>query len=629
MDWKKNPYAIASIGTLVLVIILYVIFPRFGDFGTGIWGLPLPIFYARILNVLIFAGLGFGLGWLFSPSSKSFRHIMVWAVVGIIVLMAIMKHGALGWGATNIIAIASFFFAAIFWLGTGNRFWNDPPDTFGSSRWASMKDVEDQKLLNEDGIRFGKVIGKDDFEWVSYNGDRHLLTVAPTRSGKGTTQIIPNLLTYEGSMLVIDPKGENAMITAKQRMKMGHEVHIVDPWGIVDLDLVKEDTETDDVFVVSSHGDVRSSDDASAFNPLDWLQDGDPDITENAMILADALILPSTSSDAFWDEEAKALLQGIILYVATDPTEDGHRHLGRVRELLLMDGKTLTKFFEHMLTSKHHIVQSTGARCLQKEEKLLANVFATAQAHTHFLDSERLQSSLISSSFRFEDLKTKPITIYLVLPADRLNTFSRWLRLLIQQAITVNARNIQTKPKKPVLFVLDEFAALGRLTMVEQAYGLMAGFGMQIWAIVQDLSQLERIYESGWQSFIANAGMVTYFGSSDQKTAEYFSALCGEKTVLNFGSSVAEAVAKTTGINGNSTETTTFTSNTSAVQRKLAFPDELMRLHPESQLAFVENMHPMKAYKENWFDDDVLKHLGVNLHQPDETEAPDEEDKNE
>ncbi len=162
--------------------------------------------------------------------------------------------------------------------------------------------------------------------------------------------------------------------------------------------------------------------------------------------------------------------------------------------------------------------------------------------------------------------------------------------------------------------------------MVEQAYGLMAGFGMQLWAIVQDLSQLERIYESGWQSFIANAGMVTYFGSSDQKTAEYFSALCGEQTVWNFGASVANAFATSTGEKGSQTETTTYTSNTNAVQRKLAFPDELMRLHPESQLVFVENMHPMKAYKENWFDDDVLKHMGVNLHQSDEIEAPDSEE---
>ncbi|SMX39419.1 type IV secretory system conjugative DNA transfer family protein [Octadecabacter ascidiaceicola] len=630
MDWKKTPYALPAVALGGLFLCLFVIFPMVGISVLGSQNLSLALTLSKIIMILLASACGFVLGWFFSPSAKGVRHILLWCAGAVLLAAALMLNGSLGWSATSVVAIIGFFVALGHWLKRATQSWFNPPDTFGSSRWATMDDLAKHKVLNDDGIRFGQCLGKENFEWISYKGDRHLLTIAPTRSGKGTTQIIPNLLTYEGSMLVIDPKGENAMITAKQRMKMGHEVHIVDPWGIVDLDLVKEDAETDDVFVVSSQGDVRSTDDASAFNPLDWLQDGDPDITENAMILADALILPNTSSDAFWDEEAKALLHGIILYVATDPAEDGRRHLGRVRELLLMDGKTLRKFFEHMLTSRHHIVQSTGARCLQKEEKLLANVFASAQAHTHFLDSERLRSSLISSSFKFEDLKTKPITIYLVLPADRLNTFSRWLRLLIQQAITVNARNIQIKPKKPVLFVLDEFAALGRLTMVEQAYGLMAGFGMQLWAIVQDLSQLERVYDKGWQSFIANAGMVNYFGSSDQKTAEYFSALCGEKTVWNFGSSVADAFAMATDANGkrSRTETTTFTSNTSATQRKLAFPDELMRLHPDSQLVFVENMHPMKAYKENWFDDDVLKHLGVNLHQSDEIEATDQDVKN-
>ncbi|WP_166417444.1 type IV secretory system conjugative DNA transfer family protein [Cochlodiniinecator piscidefendens] len=583
----------------------------------------------KVVLVSIVVGIGFGLGWIMSPHGRAFRRFGLLIIAGLVGLVAILNSGYLGWFAAFVFAVCGFFVGISFWFKTVFSNFSRVDNTFGSSRWANMDDIKDQNLVNEDGIRFGKVIGEEDFKWVSYNGDRHLLTVAPTRSGKGTTQIIPNLLTYEGSMLVIDPKGENAMITAKQRMKMGQEVHIVDPWGVVDLDLVneEEDAETDDVFVVSSQGDVRSADGASAFNPLDWLQDGDPDITENAMILADALILPNTSSDAFWDEEAKALLHGIILYVATDAAEDGQRHLGRVRELLLMDGQTLKKFFEHMLNSQHHIVQSTGARCLQKEEKLLANVFASAQAHTHFLDSERLRSSLISSSFKFEDLKTKPITIYLVLPADRLNTFSRWLRLLIQQAITVNARNIQIKPKKPVLFVLDEFAALGRLTMVEQAYGLMAGFGMQLWAIVQDLSQLERIYESGWQSFIANAGMVNYFGSSDQKTAEYFSALCGEQTVWNFSSAAARAVTTSTGQSGpSSSHSFTQTQNHAVAQRKLAFPDELMRMPPETQLVFVENMHPMLAYKENWFDDDVLKNLGVNLHQSDEIETPDSEE---
>jgi len=122
---------------------------------------------------------------------------------------------------------------------------------------------------------------------------------------------------------------------------------------------------------------------------------------------------------------------------------------------------------------------SAGARCLQKEERLLANVIASAQAQTHFLDSARIRESLSTSDFKFEDLKTSKVSIFLVLPSDRLHAFSRWLRLLIQQAITVNARNIELKPEKPVLFLLDEMPALGRLAMVEQAYGLMAGFGIQ------------------------------------------------------------------------------------------------------------------------------------------------------
>src|SRR5690606_27936265 len=139
-------------------------------------------------------------------------------------------------------------------------------------------------------------------------------------------------------------------------------------------------------------------------------------------------------------------------------------------------------------------------------------------------------------------LKSKPMTVYLVLPSDRLNAFGRWLRLLIQQAITVNARNIEAQPEHPVLFVLDELPALGRLSMIEQAFGLMAGYGIQLWGVVQDLSQLKRIYGDGWETFISNAGLVQYFGSRDRMTADYFSALCGQTTVWNVSSAISRAV---------------------------------------------------------------------------------------
>lgn len=467
----------------------------------------------------------------------------------------------------------------------------DVPTTFGSSRWANDDDLFEKNIYGDQGIILGSAPKDKSSEVISYKGDRHLLTVAPTRSGKGTTQIIPNLLTYEGSMLVIDPKGENTLITAKRRQEMGQEVHIVDPWGIAQVDGIEPST----------------------FNPLDWLDPHDPDMTENAMLLASAIVVEGNSKDPFWDEEAKALLQGLIMFVATDLDEDGKRHLGRVRELLLLNNKELDKLFERMTCSLHPIVRSTGERSLQKEEKMRSSVLSTAQSHTHFLDSDRMNANTKSSSFKFEDLKTKPMTIYLVLPADRLNTFGRWLRLLVQQAITINARNIETKPEKSILFLLDEFAALGRLTMVEQAFGLMAGYGMQIWAIVQDFNQLERIYGKGWQSFISNSGMINYFGSSDRMTSEYFSAMCGETTVWNFSSAVSTAFGTSSGQSRGSSETTTDSDTRAASQRKLIYPDELMRMKEGKQLVFIENMHPLMATKTTWFDNPKLKGLGLNL----------------
>lgn len=546
----------------------------------------------RFLMITTSISLGAFLGWSMSPNARQWYKPMLLVGGGVTFMIVVSSNGAFGWGVTLLASFIGFSVALGYWIGSGLKALGDVPTTFGSSRWANDDDLFEKNIYGDQGIILGAAPKDESSEIISYKGDRHLLTVAPTRSGKGTTQIIPNLLTYEGSMLVIDPKGENALITAKHRQEMGQEVHIVDPWGIARVDGIEPST----------------------FNPLDWLQLSDIDITENAMLLADALVVGGTHNDSFWDEEAKALLQGLILFVAVDQSQDGIRHLGQIRNLLLLDGEEMAKMFKLMATSPHPIIASTGARSLQKEPKLMANVLASAQAQTHFLDSTRIQNNLQSSSFKFEDLKAKPMTIYLVLPADRLNAFGRWLRLLVQQAITVNARNIETKSEKPVLFILDEFAALGRLSMIEQAYGLMAGFGLQLWGIVQDFNQLERIYDKGWQSFISNSGMINYFGSSDRMTSEYFSAMCGETTVWNFSSAVSTAFGTTSGTSGSSSETATNSDTRAASQRKLIYPDELMRMKEGKQLVFIENMYPLMATKTKWFDDPKLKTLGVNLY---------------
>ena len=484
----------------------------------------------------------------------------------------------------------------------------EPPTSFGTAKWATEAYLQERGLFEDKGFFLGEFIENGRRNPIHYDRGRHLLTVAPTRSGKGVASIIPNLLTYQGSVFIIDPKGENAMITAGRRGRgdqarripgIGQSVFLVDPWNIAAADI-----------------GLRPA----RFNPLDWIKADDPDAAENAFLLADALVPGNSDGEGrFWDDEAKAMLTGVILFVATSKTEEGNRHLGRVRDILLLDEDDFKAVLTTMFKEPLPVVSSTAARTASKDVKLRSNVMASVQAHTHFLDSPRIRESLSASDFSFEDLKTRPMTVYLILPADRLKTFDRWLRLLIQQAITVNARNILVKPEKPVLFLLDEMASLGRLSMVEQAYGLMAGFGMQLWGIVQDLSQLERIYGSGWQTFISNSGVIQYFGSRDKITAEYFSTMCGVTTIRIFSWSYALGRVFGTSSSpqgGGSSESTshTHTTSTNKSQRQLAYPDELMVLKEDAQIVFVENFDPIAGAKVRWFENENLRALGVNLH---------------
>ncbi len=512
---------------------------------------------------------------------------------------------------SDLIAIFAFFTALGYGLRLGlqQRRAAERPTSFGSAKWATEAYLLSKGLFAGKGFLLGEFVEDGKRRLIHYAGARHLLTVAPTRSGKGVASIVPNLLTYEGSAIVIDPKGENAMITAVRRGQgdakrgipgLGQAVHLLDPWNLA-----------------SSKLGVK----AARFNPLDWIKADDPDAAENAFLLAEALVTGDSSGEGkFWDSESKALLTGLILYVATSKREVKNRHLGRVRDILIGDEATFKTTLEDMYNEPNALVASTAARTSSKDPKLRSNVLASAQAHTHFLDSPRIRESLSASDFRFEDLKTTPMSVFLILPADRLQTFDRWMRLLIQQAITVNARNIDVKPEKPVLFLLDEMAALGHLSMVEQAYGLMAGFGMQLWGIVQDLSQLERIYNKGWQTFISNSGVIQYFGSRDKHTAEYFSTLCGVTTIRinSFSYALGRVFGTSSGASGSSTGSSQSTSHTNTInwnesQRQLAYPDELMVLKEDDELIFVENYDPIGGVKVRWYSDPNLSRLGINL----------------
>lgn len=547
----------------------------------------------RVGAVALSTALGFLIGWFLSPQARDFRRMVAAIAAGIAVLVLVFNNGALGWSTAFFGSIIGFCVALGYWLGRGVRAMMDVPKTFGSAKWADIDDLWDEGLFEDEGLIIGTAFDGEEVSPLRYSGELHGLTLARTRDGKGTSQIVPNLLTYEGSVVVIDPKGENALITGKAREEMGHEVHYFDPWD-----------------VVSSKLGVKPS----RYNPLKWLNLSDPDAPENAMILANAIVLNQGKSDPIWPEESKAIYQGLMLHCCFDALYAGRGNLGTVRDMTLGDADQLKRLFTEMANSPHQLIASAGSRSLQKDPKLLSNVLSSAQSELHMMDSARLREAMSDSDFDFADLKKKPMTIYIIFPADRIETFSRAMRLIIEQSLTVNARNIDIQPEKPVLFILDEMPALGRLPMVQQAYGLMAGFGVKLWCFAQNLSQLREIYGEATETFIANSGVISYFGTTDKTTADYFSDLCGMTTVWNFSTALSNAFSSSSGVGGGSSSTSRSETDTRAAsQRKLAYPDELMRLRGDRQLLFVEEMDPIIAGKLRWYEDPDLAAKGNSL----------------
>lgn len=473
--------------------------------------------------------------------------------------------GIVTWAVMGIAALVAVVWFVGYELLGGRYFRHETSTAYGAAHWAKHRDLKQAGLLGSDGIILGRFGG----QLLRHKSDKHLLTLAPNRAGKGVSSIIPNLLTWPGSVIVIDPKGENAIVTARHRHEMGQAVHVLDPWGITGLPRAR-------------------------FNPLLTLGADSIDLSEDAALLADGLVLPGTKADdEFWNGEARSLLAGLLMHiVTTEAPEDCH--LGALRTMLTCGEKEFADLLEDMNDNHaaHGLVKRTAQRLLQKTDRERSGVISTAQAQTHFLDSPRMTDVLASSSFDLDDLKAKPTTIYLVLPADRLATHGRWLRLIIGLCLSALTRSGMAS-QQPVLFMLNEFAALGRLQAVETAIGLLAGYGVLLWPILQDLSQLQDLYPHRWRSFLANTGVVQAFGVNDGGTAEHLSKMLGQRT----------AIVRQHGRNMRNEPIAHGTENYSAVARPLLLPQEILRLPPERQLLMLQGKPPILADRVRYFAD--------------------------
>ena len=451
--------------------------------------------------------------------------------------------------------------------------------SLGSAKWGSSRHLESPRGVPPRGFIVGRG-GRWRQHLLRYTGDAHILTLAPTGAGKGVSCVIPTLLDYPGSMLVIDPKGENYAVTAAYRRSLGHEVVALDPFGLV--------------------GGTGS------FNPMESIDVSDPPSVDDAAALAEMLVVrdPRASSDTmFWSEEAKALIAGLILLVA----ESGGMHtMTTLWEILTVTPRDLTKLWRMMSasTGAGGAIKRAGDRVMQKADRVRSSVIAEAQSHLHFLESARLADVMNSSSFSFADLKTSRTTVYLVVPPDRLDVCRRWLRLMVASALDALIRT-RGLPEHRVLFLLDEFPALGPMPPLERAVSIARGYGGTCWLLAQDLSQLRALYPVSWGSFIANAGVLQAFGTSDLETATYLSAMIGTATARVPGTARSERSGSAALVHGRDARSSWSESERA---RPLLSPDEVCRLSADTALLLMPGTDPLRVTRPDYRHDPEFRH---------------------
>ncbi|MGJ8561752.1 MAG: type IV secretory system conjugative DNA transfer family protein [Litorimonas sp.] len=452
--------------------------------------------------------------------------------------------------------------------------WISDPFQHGSARWA------DAAHLVSRGYGPGgfHLLGYHPSEYietgampVTYGGARHELIAAPTRGGKGVSGAIPRLLDHPGGAVVLDVKdGELALITARYRRDvLGQNVFLIDPFDCVASELGMDAAKLDPMQIIDLEGD----------EPFD-----------DALLLADACVIPEGSGESHWSGEAAALIAGLML----EQAQFGGTLAG-VRQNLNRNADQFAELIEDMAESPYDLVRDAAGRITSKSDRELSGVISTAQRNTHFLEGKSLASSLSVSDF---DLKSigENTTIYIVLPGRRIRTAKRWLRVLLSTLINA-VTALDQKPALPVLFLIEEMAALERLQIIESSYGLMAGYGILIVGVVQDFTQLRDLYKDRWQTFIANSASVQCFGTNDYFTAHYLSQLCGTGTVERASYNSASERTKLFGVDAYRS------MNDGLTGRQLITPDELMSLHPSIQFIKFAASRPFIGYRPVYYLD--------------------------
>ncbi|HEY7387104.1 MAG TPA: type IV secretory system conjugative DNA transfer family protein [Bryobacteraceae bacterium] len=345
----------------------------------------------------------------------------------------------------------------------------------------------------------------------SYVGDRHLCTFGPARSGKGATLIAQALMRAVHSAVVIDPKGQNAAVTARARRAMGQDVFALNPFGL--------------------HTGAPWHLPRNRFNPLSQLDLSDANVAAKGRAIAQAMIV-TEGRDPYFDETGRDFTMMTNLHVVETHGKDGT--LAHTRKIITDIASRSAEGARHLIRmskSPYPFISQPAGRFRDPEARDIASAINTAVTQTAFLDDPALThprtGTLTGSDIDLAQLKRKPMTYYVILPGELLQSYGSFLRLLITACIN---QVISAPGGYPVLMILDEFARLENLPVVTSAFSFAAGYNFQLWPFLQDLAQLQHVYGKEWSSILSACGMTQFFTPVDMETAEYIQRRGGTMT---------------------------------------------------------------------------------------------------
>jgi type IV secretion system protein VirD4 len=442
--------------------------------------------------------------------------------------------------------------------------------TFGTARWASEREVRAAGLLGDEGV----VLGRYRQDYLRHAGPEHVLFFAPTRSGKGVGAVIPTLLTWPGSTIVHDIKGENWTLTAGFRATLG-QVLLFDP----------------------------TNPGSSAYNPLLEVRPGETEVRD-VQNIADILVDPEGSLDkrSHWEKTSHALLVGAILHVLYAEPD---KTLAGVATFLSDPRRTIEQTLAAMMRTPHlgeagpHPVVASAAReLLNKSDNERSGVLSTAMTFLGLYRDPVVAAVTARCDWRIADLVDGPCSLYLVVPPSDVSRTRPLIRLILNQVVRRLTESLDgAADRQKLLLMLDELPVLGRLDFLESTLAFMAGYGVRAFLITQSLNQIERAYGPN-NAILDNCHVRVCFAANDERTAKRISEALGtateERAMRNYaGHRLSPWLGHLMVSKAES-------------PRPLLTPGEIMQLPADEEILMLAGAAPIRARKARYFKDPRL-----------------------